>query len=204
MQLQTSIVKVRAFARVWFIFINLVNSTLLYKVVSEDNTLFSVLLFVREWLRNWWLNNQLIFNYDLSRITDVLQNKCSKRAFISIVKTAILSEKTAILCRFSVKIRIFANQNLSLTKRMNHLQNKSPVHFQLFHSSLDIYNPSDALSIFTFQRTIAVLVSVYLMVLLDFTPIFLSLREVQKRDRTDYQKINYIVFDYLQNIFMFL
>lgn len=87
---------------------------------------------------------------------------------------------------------------------MNHLQNKSPVHFQLFHSSLDIYNPSDALSIFTFQRTIAVLVSVYLMVLLDFTPIFLSLREVQKRDRTDYQKINYIVFDYLQNIFMFL
>lgn len=204
MQLQISIVKVRAFARVWFIFINLVNSTLLYKVVSEDNTLFSVLLFVREWLRNWWLNNQLIFNYDLSRITDVLQNKCSKRAFISIVKTAILSEKTAILCRFSVKIRIFANQNLSLTKRMNHLQNKSPVHFQLFHSSLDIYNPSDALSIFTFQRTIAVLVSVYLMVLLDFTPIFLSLREVQKRDRTDYQKINYIVFDYLQNIFMFL
>lgn len=63
------------------------------------------------------MNNQLIFNYDLSRITDVLQNKCSKRAFISIVKTAILSEKTAILCRFSVKIRIFANQNLSLTKR---------------------------------------------------------------------------------------
>ena len=150
------------------------------------------------------MNNQLIFNYDLSRITDVLQNKCSKRAFISIVKTAILSEKTAILCRFSVKIRIFANQILSLTKRMNHLRNKSPVHLQLFHSSLDIYNPSDALSIFTFQRTIAVLVSVYLMVLLDFTPIFLSLREVQKRDRTDYQKINYIVFDYLQNIFMFL
>jgi len=81
---------------------------------------------------------------------------------------------------FSVKIGTFANRSLSLTKRMNHLQNKSPVHLQLFHSSLDIYNPSDALSILAFQRTIAALISMYLMVPFDFTPVFLSLREVAK------------------------
>jgi len=91
-----------------------------------------------------------------------------------------LGKKQPYYTCFSVKIRTFVVQNLSLTKRMNHLQNKSPVHFQLLHSSLDIYNPSDALSIFTFQRTIAVFISMYLVVPFDFTPVFLSLREVAK------------------------
>lgn len=50
-------------------------------------------------------------------MTFVLQNKCSKRTTIAIKKTPIFGEKKPYYTCFSVKIRTFANQNLSLTKR---------------------------------------------------------------------------------------
>lgn len=122
------------------------------------------------------MNNRLIFNCNLLQATSVLQNKCSREPLLQLEKPPCLVKNKPCYTCFSVKIRTFAHRSLSLTKRMNHLHNKSPVHFQLFHSSSDIYNPSDARSIFAFQRTIAVLVSMYLVVPFDFTPVFLSLR----------------------------
>ena len=136
--------------------------------------------------------------------TSVLQNKCSREPLLQLEKPPCLVKNKPCYTCFSVKIRTFAHRSLSLTKRMNHLHNKSPVHFQLFHSSSDIYNPSDARSIFAFQRTIAVLVSMYLVVPFVFTPVFLSLRTgISLIKRSDKIESNWLSADKQYYIWLF-